>query len=177
MDSSGKDQRQRQDRHSFLCPVLVPLSLIRPAMLFPLRKCVLSTFSAPPSVVACVSDPAIVTSAASLCHLQCLSVTYSVTPLLLLLVFSWPLLVSIPFHFITQPPSAPTFSCMMSTVMALKHCSSSRVWLMLFYVSLSLFSGMLTLPKAKLLHLFCRTYCHIPFFQLPHNLNFFDIEY
>lgn len=107
MDSSGKVQRQRQDTHSFLCPVLVPLSLIRPAMLFPLKKCVLSMFSAPPSIVACVSGPAIVTSAASLCCLQCLSVTHSVTPLLLLLVFSWPLLVPIPFHFITHPHQLP----------------------------------------------------------------------
>lgn len=55
---------------------------------------------------------------------------------------------------------------MLSTVTDLKHTSSSMVWLSTRVIPLSLFLRMLTLPKAKLLYLFCRSYFHIPFFQL-----------
>lgn len=60
-----------------------------------------------------------------------------------------------------------------------KHVSSSIEphLLLLFYVPLSLFSGMLILPKAKLLHLFCTSFFHIPFFQLLYYFSYFDIKY
>lgn len=82
------------------------------------------------------------------------------------------------FSFHYSSLSVPIVSCMLSTVMALKHISSSMVWLPAHVIlCLCLFSGMLTLPKAKLLHHFCRSYFHIPFFQLPYYLSYFDIKY
>lgn len=136
-------------------------------------------FSAPLSIIPCVLDPAIVTLAASLCQLQRLGVTHSAASLLLLLVFSQSLLISIRFHFITHPHQL---------LQSLVCCPQSRLsntslhpWcdslLMLFSLSLSLFSGMLILPKAKLLHLFCTSFFHIPFFQLPYYFSYFDIKY
>lgn len=52
--------------------------------------------SAPSSINSYISNHVIMTSAASLCQIQSLSITHTVTSLLLHLVFSWSLLVPTP---------------------------------------------------------------------------------
>lgn len=87
----------------FFCPILVPLSPIRPSVWFPLKKCMHFMFSSPPYIIPCVSDLGIMALTTSVCQLQCPGVTHSANSLILHLVFSESLLMPIPFHFITLP--------------------------------------------------------------------------
>lgn len=105
-----------------------------------------------------------------LCQIQCLSVTQPVTPLLLHLVFSWSLLVPTFSPFIIIPIISYS---LLYAIHSHGSQTSLHSWcdslIMSLYVSLlslllSLFSGMWTLPEAKLLHLFRRKYFHIPGF-------------
>lgn len=168
---------------SFLCPILAPFLLIRLTILLSLKMCVNSMLSAPSSITSYISVHVITVPVASLCQIQGLSVTHNVTSLLLHLVFSWSLLVPTISPFIFNPHqlficnpqpqlSKTSFHLWCGSLIMSLHAS-------LLSLSPSLFSGMLTLPKAKLLHLFNKKYFQIPFFffQLLYYLSYFDIKY
>lgn len=140
-------------------------------------------FSAPFSRTSYISDPVIMMSAAALCQVQGLSGTHTVTSVLPHLEFSWSLLDPTISPFVFNPHQLlQSLICypqsQLSNTSLHPWCDSLTLPL---YVSLSLppslFSGMLTLPKAKLLHLFHRKHFHIPFFQLLYYLSYFDIKY
>lgn len=124
--------------------------------------------SAPSSITSYISIHVIMMPVASLCQIWGLSATHTVTSLILHLVFSWSLLVPTLSPFIFNPHQLLICNPQPQLSKSSLHpwCDSLIMSLHASLLSLSpsLFSGMLTLPKAKLLHLFNRKYFHIPFF-------------